>query len=279
VLRHPDQPTGSGRAWAYLILAVGWTWVFWLAAIASGRPFTDPAVVFLFVTGAAGVPGAALLFLFFVEDSAARRDFWRRLIDFRRIGPFAWAVICLLPPLLALGGALLHMLHTGAWPEFLPLRGFLAAPLSLLPFILFVLLFGPLPEEIGWRGYALDPLQIAYGALAAAFILGAVHAAWHLPMFYLEGTHQHTLGAFSAAFWRYMLSTVALSVVMTWLFNATARSTLSAIAIHFTNNLTGELFRLPETAEWYRFGLLAIAAGLIVAATGGRLGRIEQAAR
>jgi len=32
---------------------------------------------------------------------------------------------------------------------------FLEQPLTILPFALFILLFGPLLEEIGWRGYAL----------------------------------------------------------------------------------------------------------------------------
>jgi uncharacterized protein len=259
------------KARVYLAAAVGWTWLFWFIVIALARPFADPLGMTLFIAGAAGVPGAAFLLLLTIEDERARRDYWRRLIDFRRIGAIGWLVIVLLPPALALIAAAASALHTGSWPEFAPVRGFLAAPLTLAPFAVFIMLFGPLPEELGWRGYALGALQIALGPLAAAIILGIVHAAWHLPMFYMEGSHHYDLGAFSLAFWRYMLSVVFLSIVLTGLFNATAGSTLAAILLHFTNNLTGELLRLPDLAEWYRFALFALVAIGLVIATRGRL--------
>jgi membrane protease YdiL (CAAX protease family) len=28
-------------------------------------------------------------------------------------------------------------------------------PIKILPFVIFFLLFGPLPEELGWRGFGL----------------------------------------------------------------------------------------------------------------------------
>jgi len=264
--------TGNARrGWLYIALAMGWTWGFWIAAAASGAPFGSPLQMALLIAGAAGVPGMAVLMLFAAGDAGERRDYWRRLIEAGRIGKAGWATILLLPPALALLGAAGFALQTGAWPEFAPLKGFLAAPLTLLPFLLFILLFGPLPEEPGWRGYALPKLQAAHGALAAALLLGAVHAAWHLPLFWMEGSHQASLGLLTPAFWRYMTSVVFLSVIMSALFNASAASTLSAVLIHFTNNLTGELLRLPDEAEWLRMGAMGLVALAIIVATRGRL--------
>jgi uncharacterized protein len=265
--------TPARKAWLYLVLAIGWSWLFWLAAIAFGRPFADPVTMALFIVGAAGVPGAAFILLFAVEDADARRDYWTRLIDARRLGLLGWLLACLLPPAVALSAAAAYALHTGAWSDFVPLREYLAAPLALLPFLVFILAFGPLPEELGWRGYALDHLQSGYGALAAALILGGAHAAWHLPLYFLEGSYQHGLGAFTPAFWRSLASIVALSVIITWLFNATGRSTLSAILVHYTDNLSGELLRLPDLAEWYRFALYVLLALALAAASRGGLAR------
>ena len=41
---------------------------------------------------------------------------------------------------------------------------------------------GPLGEEPGWRGFALPRMLRGQGALAASLVLGAIWAAWHLPL-------------------------------------------------------------------------------------------------
>src|SRR5829696_9351800 len=35
-------------------------------------------------------------------------------------------------------------------------------------------------EEMGWLGYAIDPMQDRWGALKASIIMGAVWGLWHL---------------------------------------------------------------------------------------------------
>jgi len=60
---------------------------------------------------------------------------------------------------------------------------------SIIPFafVYIFLLGGPLQEEFGWRGYALEVLQQRWSALASSAVLGAVWAAWHLPLFSSRG--------------------------------------------------------------------------------------------
>jgi membrane protease YdiL (CAAX protease family) len=40
-----------------------------------------------------------------------------------------------------------------------------------VPFLVSTLLFGPLPEEIGWRGYGLESFQTKYSALQSSLIV------------------------------------------------------------------------------------------------------------
>ena len=61
---------------------------------------------------------------------------------------------------------------------------------SFLP----LLILGPLSEEIGWRGYALERLQTRWNALTSSLIVGLVWALWHLPLFMMVGTSHHELG-------------------------------------------------------------------------------------
>jgi membrane protease YdiL (CAAX protease family) len=68
------------------------------------------------------------------------------------------------------------------------------------------------------------------------------------------------------AFWTYLIAMVFSTFVMTWIYNHTQRSTLSAILFHFMINFTGELFTLSPRAEILQFnvwGLVAITIALL----------------
>lgn len=76
-------------------------------------------------------------------------------------------------------------------------------------------------EELGWSGYALDPLQDRWNALRAAVLLGSVCAVFHyVPLL------QHGRSAGWIAWWS--LFTVAHRVLITWIYNNTGRSVLTA---------------------------------------------------
>jgi membrane protease YdiL (CAAX protease family) len=140
-------------------------------------------------------------------------------------------------------------------------------PWLIVPTLLFWLLFGPVPEEPGWRGYALDGLQDRRSALWASLIVGSVWSVWHLPLFFIEGTWQaEAVGLGTQRFWLYMLAMVVESVLYTWIYNNTNGSTLAAILFHFVGNAFGELFALSERAEVYSFilGVATVVAVIVI---------------
>jgi hypothetical protein len=97
---------------------------------------------------------------------------------------------------------------------------------SFLP----LLIIGPLSEEIGWRGYALERLQTRWNALTSSLIVGLVWALWHLPLFMMVGTSQHELGV---PFIGFLIKLTASSILYTWLYNNTKQSLWSAILLHW----------------------------------------------
>ncbi len=103
---------------------------------------------------------------------------------------------------------------------------FLAQLGSFLP----LLIIGPLSEEIGWRGYALERLQTRWNALTSSLIVGLVWALWHLPLFMMVGTSQHELGI---PFSGFLVGLMASSILYTWLYNNTKQSLWSAILLHW----------------------------------------------
>jgi len=126
---------------------------------------------------------------------------------------------------------------------------------GLLPALAIALFIGPI-EELGWRGVALPLLQRRYAPLWAGLILGAFWAIWHAPSFLLSGSPQSAWD-----FAPYLLGVLALSVIITPLFNATHGSILMAALFHFQVN--GPAW--PDAQPWenYVFALVAIAVVLL----------------
>jgi len=54
------------------------------------------------------------------------------------------------------------------------------APLTFTIFPLFIVFFvSALAEEIGWTGYATEPLMHRWGIVSASLLLGLVWSVWH----------------------------------------------------------------------------------------------------
>lgn len=86
-------------------------------------------------------------------------------------------------------------------------------------------------EEFGWRGLALPLLQQKFAPIWAGLILGVIWGFWHLPAFLLSGTPQSTW-----SFTPFFAGSVAVSVIVTTLFNKSHGSILLPIIFHFQLN-------------------------------------------
>ncbi len=103
----------------------------------------------------------------------------------------------------------------------------------VIPVFLYVLLFSVLGEETGWRGFALPGLQDRYGAVKASLIIGCIWGFWHLPLFFVEGNFHQDI-----PLWLFILQDIALSVVMSWIYNHTGGSLLLIHLFHASSNTT-----------------------------------------
>lgn len=112
---------------------------------------------------------------------------------------------------------------------------------------------GPM-EEFGWRGVALPLLQRKLAPLWAGLVLGIIWAVWHLPAFMLSGTQQSQW-----AIAPFFVGCIALSIIVTPLFNASRGSILLAAFFHFT-----VMNPLLPAAEPYDTYILVVVAVVIV---------------
>ncbi len=158
----------------FFALAFGLSWLFWVPAAVSGLDVMAFPMMLLLIAGGAGPAAAELILILRAHNKEQRRDYWQRVLDIRRIGGRWHIVIWLTFPLLNAIAILACGLTGDGWPAFETAKHVLAAPWTLLPLALFILLFGPLPEELGWRGYALDSLQARWNALVSSLALGVM---------------------------------------------------------------------------------------------------------
>lgn len=256
-------PTDA-RPWLFLGLTLGVTWLFGFLAVAIQRVVPRGLVLALAYGGGLSPLVVTTWLAYTRHDRAYRRDFWRRLTDVGRIGVGWILVIFLFFPVKSVLAALLDVAQGGGGIALEQAARLMEQPLLIVPTLVFWLLFGPVPEEVGWRGYATDGLQARRSAVAASLIVGTVWALWHMPLFLIAGTWQaEHLGFGTQLFWLWMMAVVIESILYTWIFNNTRRSILSAILFHFVGNAFGQLFALSYRAEVYG-QLLSIPVVLLV---------------
>jgi len=183
----------------------------------------------------------------------------KRAFDFKRVEAKIWymPVILLMPCIMVLSYGVLRLMRVP-----LPAPQFSVGTILAL-FVAFFI--GALGEELGWSGYAIDPLQDRFGALLGALLLGAVWAVWHY-----VGLLEVDRSLEFIAWWS--LGTVAARVIIVWLYNNTGRSVFVATIFHTMINLTWQLF--PINGSYYDprvTGLItAIAAVVVVIVWGPR---------
>ncbi len=254
--------------WSFFIFVFCWTWFFWILTAARGISAQSDLGVVLVVVGLLGPLLGGIVFTYLTRDTEGRREYWSRIVDPKRIPARWYVVIFLFVPCLMAIAVLLDVASDGT--VVLAQIGqkvspFIAAPFTIVPFLLRVVIYGPFPEELGWRGYVLDRLQAKWNALISSLILGAIWALWHLPLFYIKDMNPHySQGAGSLWFWLFMAEVVATAIIYTWIFNNTRRSTLAAILFHFMSNITID-FTNPTTGTNFYATLLWVIAAVVVA--------------
>jgi hypothetical protein len=117
---------------------------------------------------------------------------------------------------------------------------------------------GPIGEEFGWRGYALPRLLERFPPLTASLRLGMIHAAWHLPLFFIASMPQanRSLPLFT-------IGVISIAVFDTALYQRSDANLLLAIVVHLMANVCGGLAADARALNWF-FVLEGVAAGLVV---------------
>ena len=245
----------------FFLLTFALTWALWLPGVAISRTGGDTTTVLqvLRVLGTYAPSVCAVALVWLRRNESSVQAFLKRAVQVS--GPlWVWIfAIFFVPVAVGLGWVVNGLAH-GTWP----VPAFISDPLYLPLGILFVLLLGgPLGEELGWRGYALDRLARSMRLFWGSVGLGLVWSTWHLPLFFMEGTTQQ---GFPLPL--YVAFTTIQAILYSVLHLRTGGSLLIAILFHLFGNLGLGLFPTlshPTGLSVFAVLYIAGAVALVVA--------------
>lgn len=174
----------------FFVLDFIFTWgPLWAAVVGISVGWIDFNYLFMVVAGISAVPVA--LYMFYSSGNRMLiRDFWTRVLRPGLISPRWCLVLLLFVPSIMSAAVLLSTLSGGSLEQFAPCERLASSPLAT---IVLVLVFGPLPEELGWHGYGIDSLRSRMNGFGTSLVFGIIWPLWHIPMFFIEDSYQQAL--------------------------------------------------------------------------------------
>lgn len=230
-------------------------------------------IAMLFVPGAQspeGLPGLPIWLIAIWSPSITAmviayrhgklKSLLKRLIAFKQATP---ALAIMLVPALALATFIFLSASQPNWSAI--------SPLMFVALFLFQLILGPLGEELGWRGILLPALEMRFGWLGAALLIGAIWAVWHAPLWLFESPQSEIpFGIFAAHVMLY-------SILMAAAHRLAPDSLVPAIFLHLSFNMVAALALLWNIASIENFytsilPIYALAAILVAGLLHGKAG-------
>ena len=212
----------------FFLMTFLWSWIIWTPLILVSLkiiPVSDKLLSILttpvLMIGVFGPLVGALNSLHHEKGKGSSKIYLRSFLDFR----LGWKAYIF--PILIFGGSTFI-----AWfsPELfgeerLPML--LPSVWAFIPYLLIMILLGGGQEEFGWRGYALPILENKFGIWIANMILGIIHAAWHLPLWFITGTSQTYMN-----FGGFILLIVGYSFILSWIRKISGNKPFSGLYAH-----------------------------------------------
>ncbi len=249
----------------FFVVTFAWSWLIWLPLVLAGtgiiplvKNLPGALSVAWISLGIFGPAAGAFYCLRTSRSKGAVRQYLHGLLDLR-FGWLAW----LAPPMVLGGTIWLAWILPELWgvPR---LKMLLPSVWAFPPYLLLMIFFGGGQEELGWRGYILDPLEERLGPWLGNLVLGVVWAVWHLPLFFIPGSTQIYM-----PFVGFALLLVGYSYFFAAIRQAAGKRTMAGLVAHGWGNAFVPLFPtivMVEGAVQQRYWIwagLTLLAGVL----------------
>ena len=238
----------SKRSWIFILFAYGVAWGLWGSQIASDAGWPIPLLLIQLGMVASWAPLFARLI---VESNGNWKSrivrLWIDLIaEPKKLKWLGLAILLgMTPPLLA--QVLTNQMTDQAFQWGYP-------PLAWGIVWISILFVGGGFEEFGWRGWLYPELRKRWNPFVVGIFIGVIHALWHLPLHFLEGTVQAAI-----PFWEFFLLTATSGWIYAWIMMR-SKGVYAVILYHTFANFgaaLGTYWQVPE-GRWIVFGLQSV---------------------
>jgi hypothetical protein len=167
---------------------------------------------------------AALVLTYRKSGGTGVKKLLRRTFDYKRVKNKKWYLptLLLMPLFFLLVWGISNALGLELLDAPIP---YVAAPILLIMFFI-----PALTEQIGWMGFAFEPMRERWGITKATLILGVFWGLWHIPLYIFTFPNPEMLIA-------QISGVVALRVLLVWLYSNTGNSVFIVILFHATYNV------------------------------------------
>jgi membrane protease YdiL (CAAX protease family) len=244
---------GKKRIIAFLILACGITWAFWILQSLFG--ITEAPLVYFFIVPA--ILGPAFAALIVLYKKMLLRDYIKHCFTFKQKLSYyiifaafiVWRFFLMMAVGSRIEGSTLYL------------------PLLLMP----ICLFTGGNEEFGWRGFLQPQMEKKMHAVPAALIFAAYWTLWHLPLFFLPIDPR---SPFEILFLLGFFLTNAFTIAA--LYKITKSALLCVFFHAWANALTNAFSLEPDLKVILGFSLeLLIAVIILVMCERGKINRLN----
>ncbi len=196
----------------FVAISFLFSWIFFLPNVLTDYALSTGLLLLARIIGSFGPGIAAVLVLFLTEGKSEVKALFRKTINFSNLGKWLVATIIMAVLVVALPLGLLIYMH-GVSLSVITTSNWL----MLIPnFIISLLIFGSIADELGWRGFLLPRLQSKMTAFSASLLIGFLWALWQLPTYFFAGITESGL----SPLWMF-IELISLSIILTWLYNST----------------------------------------------------------
>lgn len=251
------------------MVTLAWTWIMGFIPVIFNFTQT-PLGLFFFIAAGPAPSIVGFIIVLKTYSKKAKKDYFKRMFSPKLI-KLRWVLFTLLFFIVITVTALSigHYFLGYELPGMDWLKLSLTQPYLIPLFLLLSLISGPLNEEFGWRGYALDPLLLKFGYVKASLILGFIWGIWHLPWYFTPGQVQYDLlqSSYLNAF-MFIVSSIFLSFVVTFVYINNNRSALMGAFVHMMSNFIGSQLLAPTNnvtmGMVIRYSLIFFSSLLII---------------
>ncbi|HEX7557427.1 MAG TPA: CPBP family intramembrane glutamic endopeptidase [Leptolinea sp.] len=207
--------------------------------------------------------GVALWMILNSRSAELKQGFVNKLFNLRLIKSVSFLFTLLIMPATIIVSILISTIFGQSIEQLQPAVGF-SFSVGVMP-VLLVLVLAASFEELGWRSYAMDSLNINRSYFTTTLIFAVLWAGWHLPLFFINNYYQNEIFRMNPLYGlNFLVSVIPIAFIISWLCKLNRGSILAAILFHFFINISQEALQITQITKCFETIILFIIAAIIV---------------